>query len=95
MHLLFPTPGVGRNGTCGIERGALTSDLLVVAYDGLATAGQARDKLFERLLDALAHCPDAAKPPGQWREPGRTDLTAEVPGGRLEAYAAGLLEASA
>ncbi|MCF4137967.1 alpha/beta fold hydrolase [Streptomyces sp. Tue 6430] len=53
------------------------------------------DHLYWRLLDALAYCPDAAKLAGPWRELGRTDLTAEVLGGRLEAYVAGLLEAYA
>jgi aminoglycoside phosphotransferase (APT) family kinase protein len=53
------------------------------------------DHLYWRLLDALAYSPDAAKLAGPWRELGRTDLTAEVLGGRLEAYVAGLLEAYA
>ena len=48
------------------------------------------DHLYWRLLDALAYFPDAAKL-GPWRELGRTDLTPEVLGGRLEAYVAGLL----
>ncbi|MFF7788776.1 alpha/beta fold hydrolase [Streptomyces sp. NPDC007991] len=50
------------------------------------------DHLYWRLLDALAYAPDAAKLAGPWRELGRTDLTPEVLGGRLEAYVAGLLE---
>ncbi|WP_229864593.1 alpha/beta fold hydrolase [Streptomyces djakartensis] len=50
------------------------------------------DHLYWRLLDALAYVPDAAKLAGPWRELGRTDLTPEVLGGRLEAYVAGLLE---
>jgi pimeloyl-ACP methyl ester carboxylesterase len=50
------------------------------------------DHLYWRLLDALAYAPDAAKLAGPWRELGRTDLTPEVPAGRLEAYVAGLLE---
>ncbi|MFE7648835.1 alpha/beta fold hydrolase [Streptomyces phaeoluteigriseus] len=53
------------------------------------------DHLYWRLLDALAHSPDAAKLAGPWRELGRTDLTAQVLGGRLEAYVAGLLESYA
>ncbi|WP_425247399.1 alpha/beta fold hydrolase [Streptomyces sp. NEAU-NA10] len=53
------------------------------------------DHLYWRLLDALAYSPDAAKLAGPWRELGRTDLTAQVLGGRLEAYVAGLLEAYA
>lgn len=48
--------------------------------------------LYWRLLDALAYCPDAAKLAGPWRELGRTDLTPEVLGGRLEAYVRGLVE---
>lgn len=50
------------------------------------------DHLYWRLLDALAYSPDAAKLAGPWRELGRTELTPEVLGARLEAYAAGLLE---
>ncbi|MBC9726076.1 alpha/beta fold hydrolase [Streptomyces sp. TRM68367] len=50
------------------------------------------DHLYWRLLDALAYVPDAAKLAGPWRELGRTDLTPEVLGGRLEAYVGGLLE---
>ncbi|MFJ4198968.1 alpha/beta fold hydrolase [Streptomyces sviceus] len=50
------------------------------------------DHLYWRLLDALAYCPDAAKLAGPWRELGRTDLTPELLGGRLEAYVRGLVE---
>ncbi|MFJ8050068.1 alpha/beta fold hydrolase [Streptomyces luteogriseus] len=50
------------------------------------------EHLYWRLLDALAYVPDAAKLAGPWRELGRTDLTPEVLGGRLEAYVTGLLE---
>jgi pimeloyl-ACP methyl ester carboxylesterase len=50
------------------------------------------DHLYWRLLDALAYAPDAAKLAGPWRELGRTDLTPQVLGGRLEAYVTGLLE---
>ncbi|MEU0194131.1 alpha/beta fold hydrolase [Streptomyces afghaniensis] len=50
------------------------------------------DHLYWRLLDALAYAPHAAKLAGPWRELGRTDLTPQVLGGRLEAYVAGLLE---
>ncbi|MFE9849644.1 alpha/beta fold hydrolase [Streptomyces sp. NPDC005576] len=50
------------------------------------------DHLYWRLLDALHYCPDAAKLAGPWRELGRADLTAEVLGGRLEAYVDGLLQ---
>jgi pimeloyl-ACP methyl ester carboxylesterase len=50
------------------------------------------DHLYWRLLDALAYVPDAAKLAGPWRELGRSDLTPEVLGGRLEAYVTGLLQ---
>ncbi|MEV5428973.1 alpha/beta fold hydrolase [Streptomyces sp. NPDC052701] len=50
------------------------------------------DHLYWRLLDALAYVPGAAKLAGPWRELGRTDLTPEVLGERLEAYMGGLLE---
>ncbi|MFE2046476.1 alpha/beta fold hydrolase [Streptomyces sp. NPDC059477] len=50
------------------------------------------DQLYWRLLDALAHAPDAAKLAGPWRELGRTDLTAEVLGERLEGYVRGVVE---
>ncbi|MEW2396949.1 alpha/beta fold hydrolase [Streptomyces sp. NPDC046862] len=50
------------------------------------------DHLYWRLLDALGYAPDAAKLAGPWRELGRTDLTPQVLGARLEAYVAGLLE---
>ncbi|MFI0136757.1 alpha/beta fold hydrolase [Streptomyces luteogriseus] len=50
------------------------------------------EHLYWRLLDALAYVPDAAKLAGPWRELGRTDLTPEVLGGRLETYVTGLLE---
>lgn len=50
------------------------------------------DHLYWRLLDALAYAPDAAKLAGPWRDLGRTDLTAQMLGERLEAYVEGLLE---
>ncbi|MEU1406225.1 alpha/beta fold hydrolase [Streptomyces sp. NPDC005728] len=50
------------------------------------------DHLYWRLLDALAYAADAEKLAGPWRELGRTDLTPEVLGERLEAYVRGLLE---
>ncbi|MDX2524201.1 phosphotransferase family protein [Streptomyces europaeiscabiei] len=53
---------------------------------------QAQDHLYWRLLDALAYAPDAEKLAVPWRELGRTDLTPEVLGARLEAYVGGLLE---
>ncbi|URM92409.1 alpha/beta fold hydrolase [Streptomyces sp. MRC013] len=49
------------------------------------------DHLYWRLLDALHHCPDAAKLAGPWRDLGRDDLTSAVLGERLEAYVDGLL----
>ncbi|MFE3031043.1 alpha/beta fold hydrolase [Streptomyces canus] len=61
------------------------------AHGGLGLA-DGPDHLYWRLLDALAYCPDAAKPAGPWRELGRTDLTPEVLAGRLEAYVRELME---
>ncbi|MGX5182108.1 alpha/beta fold hydrolase [Streptomyces avermitilis] len=49
------------------------------------------DHLYWRLLDALAYSPDAEKLAAPWHELGRTDLTREVLGARLEAYVGGLL----
>lgn len=51
-----------------------------------------QDHLYWRLLDALAYAPDAEKVAVPWRELGRTDLTPEVLGARLEAYVGGALE---
>ncbi|MEU1558563.1 aminoglycoside phosphotransferase family protein [Streptomyces scabiei] len=51
-----------------------------------------QDHLYWRLLDALAYAPDAEKLAVPWRELGRTDLTPEVLGARLEAYVGGLLD---
>lgn len=53
---------------------------------------QNQDHLYWRLLDALAYAPDAEKVSVPWRELGRTDLTPEVLGARLEAYVGGVLE---
>ncbi|MBA2811804.1 alpha/beta fold hydrolase [Streptomyces sp. KM273126] len=53
---------------------------------------EVRDHLYWRLLDALGYAPDATKLAGPWRELGRTDLTPQVLGARLEAYVAGLLD---
>ncbi|MFG2812040.1 alpha/beta fold hydrolase [Streptomyces sp. NPDC048410] len=50
------------------------------------------DHLYWRLLDALTYAPDAAKLALPWSELGRTDLTPEVLGARLETYVRGLLE---
>ncbi|MFF8020013.1 phosphotransferase [Streptomyces sp. NPDC007896] len=52
----------------------------------------AEDHLYWRLLDALAYSPDAEKLAVPWRELGRTDLTPELLGERLTAYATGLFE---
>ncbi|MPY55145.1 alpha/beta fold hydrolase [Streptomyces acidicola] len=51
-----------------------------------------REHLYWGLLDALGYAPDATKLAGPWRELGRTDLTPQVLGARLEAYVAGLLD---
>jgi aminoglycoside phosphotransferase (APT) family kinase protein len=61
------------------------------AHGGRRLAGD-QDHLYWRLLDALAYAPDAEKLAVPWRELGRTDLTPEVLGARLEAYVGGLLE---
>jgi aminoglycoside phosphotransferase (APT) family kinase protein len=50
------------------------------------------DRLYWRLLDALAFAPDAEKVAVPWRELGRTDLTPDLLAGRLEDYVAGLLD---
>ncbi|MET9656495.1 aminoglycoside phosphotransferase family protein [Streptomyces sp. NPDC006510] len=55
-------------------------------------AGNGADHLYWRLLDALAHAPDAEKLAVPWRELGRTDLTSEVLTRRLENYVESLLE---
>ncbi|MER6573169.1 alpha/beta fold hydrolase [Streptomyces sp. NPDC001093] len=51
-----------------------------------------RDHLYWRLLDALHYASGAEKLAGPWRGLGRTDLTSEVLGARMEAYVRGLLE---
>jgi aminoglycoside phosphotransferase (APT) family kinase protein len=51
------------------------------------------DRLYWRLLDALAFAPDAEKVAVPWRELGRTDLVPELLAGRLEDYIAALLDA--
>lgn len=51
-----------------------------------------QDHLYWLLLDALAYAPEAEKLAGPWRELGRTDLTPDVLGARLEAYVGGVLE---
>ncbi|MHC5904820.1 alpha/beta fold hydrolase [Streptomyces sp. S6] len=49
------------------------------------------DHLYWRLLDCLAYAADASRLAAPWRESGRTDLTPELLGERLEAYVRGLL----
>ncbi|MEX3107178.1 MULTISPECIES: phosphotransferase [unclassified Streptomyces] len=49
------------------------------------------DHLYWRLLDCLHYAGDATKLAGPWRESGRTDLTPELLGERLETYVRGLL----
>ncbi|WP_328507407.1 phosphotransferase family protein [Streptomyces sp. NBC_00391] len=61
------------------------------ARDGRRLA-QDQDHLYWRLLDALAYAPDAERVAVPWRELGRTDLTPEVLGARLEAYVGGVWE---
>ncbi|MFJ8307942.1 MULTISPECIES: phosphotransferase family protein [unclassified Streptomyces] len=50
------------------------------------------DRLYWRLLDALAFAPDAEKVAVPWRELGRTDLTPDLVRDRLEAYLQGLFD---
>ncbi|MFF3391367.1 phosphotransferase family protein [Streptomyces sp. NPDC002669] len=50
------------------------------------------DHLYWRLLDALAHAPDAEKVATPWRELGRVDLTPELLTERLENYVECLLD---
>ncbi|MEU1280626.1 phosphotransferase [Streptomyces sp. NPDC005805] len=50
------------------------------------------DRLYWRLLDALAFAPDAEKVAVPWRELGRTDLTPGVLSERLETYLGLLLD---
>ncbi|MER5497257.1 MULTISPECIES: phosphotransferase [unclassified Streptomyces] len=50
------------------------------------------DHLYWRLLDALAHAPDAEKVATPWRELGRFDLTSELLTERLENYVEHLLD---
>nr|WP_119611822.1 phosphotransferase [Streptomyces acidiscabies] len=51
----------------------------------------APDHLYWRLLDCLHYAGDATKLAGPWRESGRTDLTPEVLGERMETYVRGLM----
>ncbi|MFE7616301.1 phosphotransferase family protein [Streptomyces sp. NPDC057496] len=50
------------------------------------------DHLYWRLLDALAHAPDAEKVATPWRELGRADLTPGLLTERLESYVECLLD---
>ncbi|MGJ5897455.1 phosphotransferase [Streptomyces niveiscabiei] len=60
------------------------------AHGGRPLAPDA-DHLYWRLLDCLHYAGDATKLAGPWRESGRTDLTPELLGERLETYVRGLL----
>ncbi|MEU9101223.1 phosphotransferase [Streptomyces sp. NPDC048361] len=50
------------------------------------------DRLYWRLLDALAFAPDAEKVAVSWRALGRDDLTPDVVGRRLEEYIEAVLD---
>ncbi|MCX5382715.1 phosphotransferase family protein [Streptomyces sp. NBC_00083] len=50
------------------------------------------DRLYWRLLDALAFAPDAEKVAVPWRALGRDDLTPELVGRRLEEYVQAVLD---
>ncbi|MFE9553242.1 phosphotransferase family protein [Streptomyces sp. NPDC006692] len=69
---------------------------LAFADEYVAAGGQLSpdplDRLYWRLLDALAFAPDAEKVAVPWRELGRTDLTEELVRDRLEDYLQGLFE---
>ncbi|MFJ5231236.1 phosphotransferase family protein [Kitasatospora sp. NPDC088391] len=74
----------------GPEHGLAFADRYTAA--GGTLADDPADHLYWRLLDALAFAPDAEKVAVPWRELGRTDLTPQVLGDRLEEYVAGLLD---
>lgn len=69
---------------------------LAFADEYVAAGGQLSpdplDRLYWRLLDALAFAPDAEKVAVPWRELGRTDLTEELVRDRLEDYLQALFE---
>ncbi|HEX6873345.1 MAG TPA: aminoglycoside phosphotransferase family protein, partial [Micromonosporaceae bacterium] len=70
----------------GPEHGLAFADRYLAAGGHLSP--HATDRLYWRLLDALAYAPDAAKVAGPWRELGRVDFTPAVLSGRLAAYLA-------
>ncbi|MFI8091259.1 phosphotransferase family protein [Streptomyces sp. NPDC086080] len=74
----------------GVGTGMRFADLYTAAGGTLAEDPGAH--LHWRLLDALAHAPDAEKLAVPWRELGRTDLTPGVLAHRLEGYVEALLE---
>ncbi|MCS0604163.1 aminoglycoside phosphotransferase family protein [Streptomyces sp. LP11] len=62
---------------------------------GGTLAEDAADRLYWRLLDALAFAPDAEKVAVPWRESGRAELTPALLTGRLEDYLQALLDGMA
>lgn len=76
-----------------VLHGAEQAQAFVASYVDLGgvLADPARH-LYWRLLDTLASAPDAEKTAGPWRELGRTDLTPDVVGRRLEDYVRLLLD---
>src|SRR5690606_2080095 len=74
----------------GVDTGLRFADLHPAA--GGTPAEDPGAHLHWRLLDALAHAPDAEKLAVPWRELGRTDLTPGVLAHRLEGYVEALLE---
>ncbi|MFJ1755116.1 phosphotransferase family protein [Kitasatospora sp. NPDC088134] len=74
----------------GPEHGLAFADRYTAA--GGTLADDPADHLYWRLLDALAFAPDAEKVAVPWRELGRTDLTPQLLGDRLERYVAALLD---
>ncbi|MFI6468888.1 phosphotransferase family protein [Streptomyces sp. NPDC050516] len=69
---------------------------LAFAEQYVAAGGQLapdpHDRLYWRLLDALAFAPDAEKVADPWRALGRTDLTPDLVKERLEAYLQAVLD---
>ncbi|EGX59241.1 aminoglycoside phosphotransferase [Streptomyces zinciresistens K42] len=64
------------------------------AYEeaGGVLAGTAGERLYWRLLDALAFAGDARRVARPWQEAGRTELTARAVEARLDAYVGLLLD---
>lgn len=61
---------------------------------GGVLAAAPEERLYWRLLDALAFATIAEMVARPWREAGRTDLTTQVVEGRLDAYVSYLMDSS-